>query len=287
MATIEPLTEVALGEVHLGNAVALSAEAHWNQISADWAMMIGQGMAIGLAKPDGQLVATALVLPYGDRFGWISMVLVTQTWRQQGLASRLLRRSIDRLEERRLVPVLDATPAGENVYRPLGFKPHFRFQRWQGELPPAARPAPQPAGDEVSRPFAPEDMAAVEAYDAEVFDGPRPLILRGIAGRGGGLARIALNGRGFLLSRDGRMARQIGPIDAENADTALAMLERALDVAHGPLFIDVPDHQTAVTSYLQSRGFAVQRPFLRMLKGEGGGFGDPDRMFALAGPELG
>ena len=29
------------------------------------------------------------------------------------------------------VPVLDATPAGENVYLPLGFQPHFGFQRWQ------------------------------------------------------------------------------------------------------------------------------------------------------------
>ena len=59
------------------------------------------------------------------------MVLVTKEWQKRGFATRLLQTCIERLEENGLVPVLDATPAGENVYRPLGFIPHFSFQRWE------------------------------------------------------------------------------------------------------------------------------------------------------------
>ena len=35
------------------------------------------------------------------------------------------------LEADGLIPVLDATPAGENVYRTLGFVSHFSTKRWK------------------------------------------------------------------------------------------------------------------------------------------------------------
>ena len=66
----------------------LSDEAGWNQNAADWAVFFKYGTVLGFAIADG-LVATAAALPYGDAFGWISMVLVTAEWRRRGLATRL------------------------------------------------------------------------------------------------------------------------------------------------------------------------------------------------------
>ncbi len=127
----EALDIIDLEARHLAGALALSREAHWNQVEADWSMMLTAGDAIGIENSQGRLIASALSLPYGDRFGWISMVLVTADWRNQGLATRLMNSCIERLEDHGLVPVLDATPAGANVYRPLGFVPQYGFQRWQ------------------------------------------------------------------------------------------------------------------------------------------------------------
>ena len=88
-------------------------------------------------------------------------------------------------------------------------------------------------------------------------------------------------------ARDGRLAVQIGPLCATDQEWATAALTEALDSVTGPVFVDVPDSQEAIATLLRSRGFRVQRPFLRMAKGDMKGIGDPARMFAVAGPELG
>ena len=65
------------------------------------------------------------------------------------------------------------------------------------------------------------------------------------------------------------------------------MLANALSQISGPVFIDVPDMHDEVVAFLKEHGFVLQRPFTRMYRGSPAGFGDPARMFAVAGPELG
>jgi len=282
---IEGLRTVALDSSHLQGAFALSAEADWNQTGADWKMMLAAGNAFGMVAPDGRLVASALTLPYGDAFGWISMVLVTPGWRNRGLAKKLLGRAIETLEQERLTPVLDSTPAGEHVYRPLGFVPHFPFRRWAIDNAPDIRVS-TPSGSR-SRRLEKNGMAAAIAYDRGVFGGDRGAILNTLLARSDGCARIASGNGGYLLCRDGRVARQIGPVCADSPKIAIDLLDRALAELTGPVIIDACDHQQAFADHLKALGFKPQRSFLRMAKGRHEPFGDPERMFALAGPELG
>jgi hypothetical protein len=95
------------------------------------------------------------------------------------------------------------------------------------------------------------------------------------------------DGIGFLLARPGRLATQIGPIVAANDDAAAALLDAALGRISGPVFLDVIDGRPLVTRRLRQRGFIVQRPFLRMSLKRRLPFGDPARLFAVAGPEFG
>ena len=282
MDSIEGLRPVTLDASHIASGVALSAEAHWNQNAADWSLMLEQGIAIGLQAPDRQIVASALILPYGDAFGWISMVLVTQPSQRRGIATRLLHKCISMLEERGLAQILDATPAGALVYGPLGFETQFEMQRWEAAEVPIATPASPRC-----RPFKPADLPAILEYDRELFGGDRSGILTGLAGRSEGIAQVADNGTGYLFGRDGRRALQIGPICADDAGTAIDMLECALSQTSGPVFIDVPNMHDGVVAFLKEHGFTTQRPFMRMYRGAPVGFGDPARMFAVAGPELG
>ncbi len=280
------LTEIhALNESHLADALALSAEAHCNQTIDDWRTMLGAGKAIGITASDGRFVASALTLPHGDTFGWISMVLVTESWRKKGLATQLLERAIEMLEADGLTPVLDATPAGENVYRPLGFVPHFAIQRW--EIDAAASAPVNVERPPCSRALKAGDREAILAYDQGVFGGDRGAILDALISRSAGLARIEHAGLGYLLSRDGRLARQIGPLCADDEKTAIDMLERALAGMSGPVFIDACDHHPGIVERLKTLGFKSQRPFWRMAKNRNEPFGEPARVFALAGPELG
>ncbi len=282
MDSIEGLRTVSLDASHVAGGVALSAEAHWNQNATDWALMLERGTAIGYQTPDGQIVGSALILPYGDAFGWVSMVLVTAPWRRKGMATSLLHECMSKLEARGLAQILDATPDGALVYGQLGFATQFELQRW--EAAEIMVTAPDTA---LSRPYEASDLQFVLDYDRAVFGGDRSGILTGLATRGADYARVAIAGNGYLFGRDGRRAHQIGPVCADDAGTAIDMLAHALSRISGPVFIDLPDMHDGVVAFLKEHGFVAQRPFTRMYRGSPAGFGDPARMFAVAGPELG
>jgi len=241
--------------------------------------MMKAGNAIGMEAPGGRLVASALALPYGNSFGWISMVLVTADWRKKGLATRLLQSCIEQLESSGLTPVLDATPAGENVYRPLGFLPHFGFQRWEHDAVETVNVQTQPHDDVTV-----DDISWI---DGQVFGGARPAVLESLTARSSRFSCSDKTSDGYLLGRDGRVASQIGPIFTSDTASALIMLDHALAKLRGRVFIDACDHQSEFITRLKQYGFKPQRPFLRMAKDRKECFGDPAKMFAMAGPELG
>ena len=271
---------IRLDDRFVTDALALSNEANWNQVADDWVMMITAGEAIGFQDTSGRLIASALTLPYGDQFGWISMVIVTQLRQKQGLATRLLNSCIQRLEDKHLVPLLDATPAGENVYRPLGFLPHFGFERWEHE---AVENVSQTATQRIIK----TGMLEIIETDRKIFGGDRRTIIESLIERSSKFAAVAENNGGFLLGRDGRTATHIGPISANSPKTAIALLNHALTKLSGTVFIDACSHQIKFIAQLEKYGFRRQRPFLRMAKGSTNKLGQPEKMFAMAGPELG
>ena len=282
---IDALKIVDLNATHLAGALALSKEVYWNQALDDWSMMLEAGRAIGFEDSNGKLIASGLTLPYGNQFGWISMVIVTELWRKNGLATQLLNACIRRLEDQGLLPVLDATPAGQNVYRPLKFRPHFIFRRWEhASVETIIGNNPQ---NLMIHPFNKVDTQGIIATDLTVFGGDRRLVIENLIGRSSHLAAVTDDQEGFVLGRDGRAAVQIGPICANSSEAAIELLNHALAASSGPVFIDACDHQKKFTTRLREYGFRPQRPFLRMAKGRTKSFGQPEKMFAMAGPELG
>ena len=132
VADAAALAEIRLSEEHIPGCVELVTEARWNQTADDWRMMLSLGEGFGLVDPQGKLVATALALPFASGgFGWISMVLVTEMHRRKGLATRLMASALAALEARKLVSILDATPAGREVYRLIGFQDTWGIERMQ------------------------------------------------------------------------------------------------------------------------------------------------------------
>jgi GNAT superfamily N-acetyltransferase len=278
-------TEHPLGSQHIAGCFALSKAANWNQNEADWRLMLEIGRGWGLSLADGKLIASTLVLPYGD-FAWISMVLVHPAHRRQGHALRLLRVALADLRGRGLTPVLDATPAGREVYRQEGFRDTWTFKRYQKTgtdhvfpNPPALRATPLIRG--ATKTWSVPDFA----LDREAFGADRTALLRALQQR----LPQAAHGHpsGFVLGREGREARQIGPLVARDEKTAMALLLAALAVVPAPLYLDVVDHAPAMQQWLQEQGFAFQRPFTRMVHGADRAPGNEKLVYLVAGPELG
>jgi len=283
-------SEVPIGRLaptELPDAEALVAQAGWNQVAADWQTFLALGTVYAI-RSGARVIATAATLPYGRTCAWISMVLVESGYRRQGLATRLLRRCIDDILATGLVPVLDATPAGRTVYRPLGFADAWGFTRLTSSRRTLALNGA--AGAIEVQSINEAVWPQLCAYDAAAFGVDRSALLARLRGRLPAANLFAAReGRitGLLLGREGRTASHLGPLIAEDDATALALLQRALAAIDGEVYIDLADSKTALRAALQACGFAPQRPFTRMLHGRSARFDDPRRTYAVIGPEFG
>jgi GNAT superfamily N-acetyltransferase len=282
----------ALGARDVAACRALSDEAGWNQDDKDWLALLHDGWGTG-AYAGERLVASAVALPFiarpeprGPRFGWISMVLVTQAARRQGLATRLTRRCIEQLRAVGCVAVLDATPLGQAVYHPMGFRDGAIMDRWRADAPGALEA--ECAAEIVPVGFA--HLDAVVEYDARVFGAYRDLILLARMNARPDLAFVALAGGavvGAVLGRNGRVATQLGPLMADDETIAQALLAHALAGVAGPAIIDLFHGHDRLASSLTRAGFAPTRPFTRMHLGDHAPAHDLARYCAAMGPEFG
>jgi GNAT superfamily N-acetyltransferase len=287
-APTEELRSAPLAEANSAAAFLLSAEADWNQTVDDWRLMLEEGEAVGQFSAAGQLVASALILPYDERVAWIAMVLTSAEFRRRGLATGNLQWALERCRERKLIAGLDATPDGVAVYRPLGFQVVCGLQRLRAGQPGGLT---LPRRDVAIRPLqAARDLDAIARLDALVFGAERRRLL-GYLGRSQPrralLAEADGDLAGFALARAGRTALHIGPLVALNANVATLLLAQALVGAAGPVSIDVPDHQADFLRILQGAGFEPVRPFTRMIRAEPARQGELAGCFAIAGPEFG
>jgi GNAT superfamily N-acetyltransferase len=266
-----------LTDADLPRAAALSRLVGWNQMARDWALFLRHGEGRALDDGGEALAATAAVLRYGRDLAWISMVLVRPDLRRRGIATALMRWAMERLAGTRCA-ALDATPAGREVYRRLGFRDAWGLARW-------ALPAPLPAAPGV-RLVRPGDWPTLLALDAAAFGAPREALLRDFAARCPLAAFIAEDGAGFALARDGAHGPQIGPVVAREDATARALIAAARAALPGTPVLDLAEPRGGLAAWLAAHGAAPQRPFRRMTAGDTLP-GDPALIAAVAGPEFG
>src|ERR1700759_3667839 len=112
---MEDIEHLPISQLDAGDAAGgllLSTEAHWNQTEADWEFFLTKGIVFGNRDRKGAVVATAALLPYSETDAWVSMVLVTDSWRRRGLATRLVDTCLNTATKLGLTSWLDAQPAG-------------------------------------------------------------------------------------------------------------------------------------------------------------------------------
>jgi GNAT superfamily N-acetyltransferase len=278
MADTESLRRADLTPSDIAAALALSTDVGWNQTAEDWALFVRHGRVIGLRDRQERLVATAATLPYENGFGWISMVIVAPEWRRRSLARRLMNDCVETLRRQRRAALLDATPAGAEVYARLGFVALGGMERWEGEGAAAA------LADGVAV-LPPEAADRLVRADRAAFGAARDFLLRDFLARAGTIALGAETAT--LVMRRGQRATQLGPLMAASPDAAARLLAGALDLARGPVFLDLLDGWKSLAPLLEARGFRRQRPFRRMALDRSTLPGEPARLVCAAGPEFG
>jgi hypothetical protein len=80
---------------------------------------------------------------------------------------------------------------------------------------------------------------------------------------------------------------QLGPVVAENAGTSREIVAGCLATLGGRLVaLDAPQLDATWIAWLESVGFASERPFVRMFLEGHTHPGEPARQYAITGPEF-
>ncbi len=259
--------------------LALCRASRWNQIEDDWRVFLeSPGSGCFVAENERGVLGTAAFLRY-DKLAWIALMLVDARERGSGAGTQLLEHVLAQLRDEGAAG-LDATPAGEPLYRRHGFVKAHRLLRMKSK---ADRPRFKAGG--AARPMAQADLPQVFARDREIFGADRSWLLQALFRRAPQCAWISTEG--YCFGRPGHLYTQIGPIVAEREAGARDLASHSLFAQHGrPCVIDAPDSAPGWLSWLEFAGFTEERPFIRMHRGAGAKPLSP-RVYGIAGPEFG
>ncbi len=267
--------------------LSLCRTAGWNQTAEDWELFLRlspQGCRVAV-DDEGRVRGTVATVRYESGLCWIGMVLVDPAYRRMGIGAGLLREALRLFSDQDTVK-LDATPAGKQVYVQLDFRdelPISRMEITQGEKHYAA------AGH-VRRIHA-DDLPGIMATDQTVFGARRDVVLRSLLVRAPQFAWVSERAgriQGYCFGRIGHKFAHIGPVVADDIDTAKDVVKAALSEVPGrPVVLDALCHSSPWLQWLKSIGFTGQRPLIRMYRGENTHAGIAERQFAILGPEFG
>ena len=261
--------------------LSLKEKAGWNQLEADWRRLLElQPDVCFLAESDGVGVGTVTTCQFGP-VAWIAMMLVDEAYRRRGIGRALMTRALDELDCQGVRTVrLDATPKGRPMYESLGFVAEATLDRYRGVFPP---------GDGPAGPQAVPELDAVIALDRQVTGTDRERLIRRLAWEHPESLRVVRTGRetsGFLMSRPGSTARQIGPCIADEQAGRLLLADASSRYAGETVLFDIPTANFTAKKLVGSWGLRAERVLMRMGRGPRVEE-DLNRIWASSGPEKG
>ena len=272
-------------------AMKLKDQAGWNQTEADWRRFLGmQPDGCFVAEWDGLAVGTTVSCILGG-IAWIAMVLVDPAFRGRGIGKALMSHALDFLDSQGVNSVrLDATALGKPLYEKLGFVVEYELSRYEGfpkpRVPASLNLAPAP-GRSVQAKV--EDWPQVMHLDRDITATDRSKFLNRLFSEEPEAIRVIRSPTqvvGFLASRAGICARQIGPCLGTPEAGLTLMMDAASRYAGSRVFIDIPIRNQIAIDATKTLGLSVQRQLVRMRRGR------PvaertDHIWASSGPELG
>jgi len=268
----------------------LNKLAGWNQTDADWYRFLDVSPAgCFVAEEDARILGTATTISYENRFAWVGMVLVDPEYRKQGIGTRLLKRTIEYLDQRTIPTMkLDATPQGQPLYLRLGFVTEYEIERWILKRPTNTIASVGPSSTVLLNDA---QVESILKLDQEIFGADRNFLLKSLRDSSPDLAIGAWsNGlpQGYAFGRSGLFADQLGPWMAKSRTVAENLLQEFLTRSlRETLLVDCLSANPIATELLRSHGFVHSRRLTRMFRGPNANPGNPEYLCAILGPEFG
>ena len=271
-------------ETDLTAADQLRSLVGWNQTLKDWRRLLSlQPHGCFVTEQDGNVVGTVTTTYYGSELAWVGMLLVHPDYRKQGIGGELMKQAMDYLGALGVICTgLDATPAGETIYRKLGFQPRWGLARWEitslQNFPPYNYLRVRCLESE-------NDLDKIINLDRITFGVNRAALLKLLVNDSLVTYVITGEGRtitGFGMVRAGSKAYSLGPlvaihkVDAEEIITALLK-----DINDQPCYWDIPGYNLVAAELAGQYGFHKRRKLTRMFLGSLQTLSQPSRQYAI------
>ncbi len=254
----------------LATVFLLSARAGWNQTEFFLKRLIdmpGNTLFIARYKIEEQeaFLGSGDLFALDDTLFWIGMVLVHPEVQRQGIAARLLLKCLHRAyrHNRYAVVGLDATPQGKPLYKKLGFRESFDI--WLCSLN-TKKPPLDLKGDLTIDPLT-EPSRVIAYWNRKFRTGKKGQAAFLLGMENGGCFVALKQGRvaGIILSRPGRLRPHVGPLMADTALIAAALLQHTLDHwrkrAEEEVFLMVPESHFEEVRGCKCREWQFRLPF--------------------------
>ena len=254
-------------------AVELSTLAGWNQTSADWQTLLELAPAgCFCIEVDTIVAATATLITYGARLGWIGMVLTRRDHQRRGCATALIRHILAHADAIGIATLkLDATEQGQPVYERFGFEPEGPIQRHH-------RPG---TSSHITKQLS--EGTVCHELDRTCFAADRSGLLNALSRRGSTIAEPDA----FAFCRAGLKSAYLGPCVANNPECAKTLICRLLNSEPSAgWYWDILPENTHALALAGEFGFTAQRHLVRMRRGPA--IPQNDQLnYGIAGFELG
>ena len=285
-------TAFIIREMHPGDitgSMKLSTAEGWNQTENDWKFLIENPRNTCIvAEYSNAIIGTITAMNYSNKLAWIGMVLVDKEFRGQGVSASLLTAVLKKLSSFKSVK-LDATPAGQNVYKKFGFMDEFEILRMTNLAIENiyVRNEKKISSKHIEL----KDLDEIIDFEEYIFGVNRSSLIKYLLSEYPQKAWMVKRNNlitGIALGRTGNKYHHIGPVFAANIDDAKKLIASAVnELKHQPIVVDVMFDKKDLISWLHENGFTIQRKFVRMYKGKNLFPGDIGNQYLICGPEFG
>ncbi len=254
----------AMRDTDLPTCLTFTQQVKWPHRMGDWQLHFSQGNGSIIEDADGEIAGCILWWDYGSEYATVGLVVVPEHRQGNGLGRTLMDTVMSQTGARNLQLV--ATVAGKRLYQQCGFEECGFVYQVQGEL----TAQPEVTNSALSFSALDETMLKdVIALDAAAYGCSRDSLLKAVAAAGKGLVAYH-DGKpaGFAMLRTSGHGQTLGPVLADNDDTAKALISRLLADETGFIRFDLTEEALALKPWLESLGLAQVDKVSVMVKGK-------------------
>jgi len=241
--------------------IELTASMGWDYDTDELKTIMFSGKIYGHKNEVGKIVSSAAIVEYDSKFAWIGIVCVNDQYRGLGLGRIVTQKCIDSVSNN-VTSMLIATEEGKPMYEKMGFVTRDCIHKFLCD---------QYVFKEIVNvsnysimPMEKKDLTQVLKIDKNAFGVDRKnLLINRIDQSKDSLVVKNSDGEiiGYGLSVLGPINLILGPIVANNPETAILILDHLIKNYRGKYRIDVPSGNEKFMSYLKDRGFVqVSQP---------------------------